>query len=378
MKYTVVPEWGNLNVSRLGMGCMRLPTKKDGDKNVVDRPAAIELIRASIDGGVNYVDTAYGYHGGESELVVGEALKDGYRGRVSLATKLPSWLVKEEADMDRLLNEQLKKLQTDHIDFYLLHAVNKSHIANYRKLNYQKFLERAKADGRIGRACFSFHDDHDTFIDVLNDYDWAMTQVQFNYMDTDNQAGLDGIRAAGKKGVGVVIMEPIRGGALANPPESVKTMMAEFPVKRSPVEWAFEYVAQFPEGKVLLSGMSNMQQLQENLKTFETITDGPLPQSEQDFISEITQAYRSRVYVGCTGCRYCVPCPQGVCIPDLFHNYDESYMFDNFNHFNWFYNECVGKGTDASKCIECGACESQCPQKIPIIKRLAELRAKIA
>ncbi|MDR1599575.1 MAG: aldo/keto reductase [Oscillospiraceae bacterium] len=378
MQYNVVPEWGNLQVSRLGMGCMRLPTKKDGDKTVVDRPEAIELIRAAIDGGVNYIDTAYGYHGGQSELVTGEALLDGYRDRVSLATKLPSWLVKEEADMDRILDEQLKKLRTDHIDFYLLHAVNKSHIANYRKLGYQRFLDRAKADGRIGRACFSFHDDAATFLDILDDYDWAMCQVQFNYMDTDNQAGLSGIQAAGRKGVGVVVMEPIRGGALANPPETVKAMMEGYPVKRTPVEWAFAYVAQFPENRVLLSGMSNTQQLSENLKTFETLNEGPLPQAERDFIDEVTRAYRSRVYVGCTGCRYCAPCPQGVAIPDIFHNFDESYMFDNFGHFKWFYGECVEKGTDASKCVECGACEEQCPQKIPIIRRLAEIRERSA
>ncbi|GHU77785.1 aldo/keto reductase [Clostridia bacterium] len=378
MQYTRVNEWGGLEVSRLGMGCMRLPTKQDGDKQIVDRPAAIELIRAAIDGGVNYVDTAYGYHNGDSERVTGEALQGGYRDRVSLATKCPSWLVHEEGDMDRLLNEQLKKLQVDHIDFYLLHAVNKSHLANYRKLNYQKFLERAKADGRIGRACFSFHDGPESFIECLNDYDWAMAQVQFNYMDSENQAGLAGVKAAGKKGVGIVCMEPIRGGALANPPENVKKMMEDYPVKRSPVEWAFAYVAQFPENKVLLSGMSSMEQLQQNLKTFESLNVDPLPQADQNFIEKIKTAYTSRVYVGCTGCRYCVPCPQGVCIPDIFHNYDESYMYDNFNHFDWFYKECCTKGTDASKCVECGACETQCPQKIPIIQRLAEIRKRFA
>lgn len=373
MQTLTVKEWDGLRVSRLGMGCMRLPQTQDGDEKVIDRPEAISLIREAIDSGVTYVDTAYGYHNGESEIVTGLALQDGYRARVSLATKMPSWHVHEEADFDRLLNEQLGKLQVDHIDFYLLHALNKTHIANYRKLGYQKFLERAKKDGRIGHACFSFHDDAETFLDIVNDYDWEMAQVQFNYLDDENQATLEGIKAAGRKGIGIVVMEPLRGGALASPPDSIQALIDAHEPKRGPVEWAFDYVCQFPENKVVLSGMSNFEQLRDNLAIF-----GRLPEKftadDQAFIADLKKAYLARTKIGCTGCRYCVPCPQGVAIPDIFRPYDEAYRINAMGHFEWGYKEKIAKGIDASKCVACGACESACPQKIAIIENLAMIR----
>jgi predicted aldo/keto reductase-like oxidoreductase len=354
---------------------MRLPTKQEDGKSAIDKPEAIKLIRATIDGGVNYVDTAYGYHDGNSELVTGEALKDGYRDKVSLATKLPSWLVHKEEDMDRLLNEQLKKLQVEHIDFYLLHALNKAHIDNYRKLGYQKFLERAKADGRIGRACFSFHDDAETFLDILNDYDWAMAQVQFNYLDDENQATLEGIRAAGRKGVGIVVMEPLRGGALANPPDGIRAMIEEREPKRSPVEWAFDYVAQFPEVKVILSGISTLEQARDNLGIFSRLPE-TLSAADQAFVAELKRAYLARTKIGCTGCRYCVPCPQGVAIPDIFRPFDDAYRVNSMGSFEWGYKDKIDKGIDASKCVACGACEAACPQNIAIIDNLAMIRDK--
>lgn len=375
MQYTSVPEW-NINVSKLGFGAMRLPTIDAGtDNEKINRPEAIKMIRHAIDSGVNYVDTAYGYHKGESELVVGEALKDGYRAKTSLATKLPSWLVNEEADMDRLLNEQLKKLQTDHVDFYLLHALNKDFFAKYRKLNYQKFLAKAKADGRIGRVCFSFHDDAATFLDILNDYDWDMTQVQFNYLDDENQATLNGIHEAGKKGVGVVVMEPLRGGALANPPESIASLIEKQQPKRSAVEWAFAYVCQFPEVKLVLSGMSDMKQVDDNLSIFSNLPD-KLSKDEQEFIATLKKAYLSRSKIGCTGCRYCVPCPMGVKIPDIFRPFDEAYRVNSMGGFKFQYASIKEEGADASKCVACGKCEVACPQKIKIIDNLAMIAAE--
>ena len=214
------------DVSRLGMGCMRLPTMQKDGKTVIDREAAISMIRSGIDQGINYVDTAYPYHDGESEIVVGQALKDGYREQVKLATKLPIWLVKEEKDMNRLLDEQLKKLDVPYVDFYLLHAMNKDRMELMRSLNYKKFFQEALADGRIRHAAFSFHDDKDCFLDILHDYDnWSMAQIQYNYLDDDKQATEEGLKAAGKAGVPLVIMEPLRGGALANPPADVQQLM---------------------------------------------------------------------------------------------------------------------------------------------------------
>ncbi|MDR2505945.1 MAG: aldo/keto reductase [Oscillospiraceae bacterium] len=376
LKTNHVPEW-NADVSLLGYGAMRLPTVKDEDgKEKINRAEAIEQIRCAIDGGVNYVDTAYGYHGGESEIVTGLALKDGYRDRVHLATKCPSWLVNEEADMYRLLDEQLAKLGVETIDFYLLHALNKGHFEKYRKFNYQKFFETAKKQGKIKRACFSFHDDYAAFSDIIADYDWSMAQVQFNYLDDKNQAGLQGIKDAGKKGIGIVVMEPVRGGALANPPAEILSLMESQPVKRSPVEWAFSYVTAFPEVKVVLSGMSNMEQVRQNLATFEKLP--AYNESELAFFTELKETYAKRVKIGCTGCNYCQPCPMGVVIPQVFRTYDEAYRVGNIPSCAWHYNAMKEKGTFADKCVACGKCESACPQGIKIIDNLAEIAGQFA
>ena len=246
MQYVPFGRLG-FDVSRLGMGTMRLPTMKNEEGNtVIDREAAIALIRRGIDNGITYVDTAYPYHGGESEIVTGLALKDGYREKVKLATKLPIWALKEEADMNRILDEQLKKLDVPYVDFYLLHAMNKDRMELMRSYNYKAFLKEALNDGRIRHAAFSFHDDKECFLDILHDYDWSMAQIQFNYLDDDKQATEEGLRAAGKAGVPLVIMEPLRGGALANPPADVKALMDAHESKRSAVEWAFAYISDFP------------------------------------------------------------------------------------------------------------------------------------
>ena len=304
--------------------------------------------------------------------MVGQALKDGYRDRVYLATKCPSWLVNEEKDIYQFLDKQLEKLGTDHIDFYLLHGIGKDRLNDYRKWNYQKFFETVIKEGKVRRACFSFHDDYDAFIEIINDYDWSMAQVQFNYLDDENQATLNGMREAGKRGIGVVVMEPLRGGALANPPGNVKELIESHPAKRSPVEWAFAYAAAFPEVKNILSGMSSMEQVEENLRIFKNMPV-ELTDSDMRFFKELKDAYLSRVKIGCTGCRYCQPCPHGVAIPDIFEAYDEAYQLLTFSHFNWVYNSWKEKDAFADKCVACGECERVCPQKIPIIKQLADV-----
>ncbi len=367
--------FGNLgfDVSRLGMGCMRLPTMQKDGKTVIDREAAIAMIRSGIDQGINYVDTAYPYHDGESELVVGEALKGGYREKVKLATKLPIWMVKEEKDMNRLLDEQLKKLDVASIDFYLLHAMNKERMELMRSLNYKKFLKEAMADGRIKYPAFSFHDDKACFLDILGDFDWAMAQIQYNYLDDDKQATEEGLRAAGKAGVALVIMEPLRGGALANPPADVKQLMDGYEEKRSPVEWAFSYIADYPEVATILSGMSSQQQLDDNIAIFDRLTVGGLTEADKALIRELKKTYLARVPIGCTGCRYCVPCPNDVHIPSIFHAYNENAMLGQDWKHSWNYGNMVKDGRDASKCIGCGACEGQCPQSLPIIDLLAKI-----
>ena len=367
------------DVSRLGMGCMRLPTMQQDGKTVIDREAAISMIRSGIDQGINYVDTAYPYHDGESEIVVGQALKDGYREQVKLATKLPIWLVKEEKDMNRLLDEQLKKLDVPYVDFYLLHAMNKDRMELMRSLNYKKFFQEALSDGRIRHAAFSFHDDKDCFLDILHDYDnWSMAQIQYNYLDDDKQATEEGLKAAGKAGVPLVIMEPLRGGALANPPADVQQLMDGYEVKRSAVEWAFSYVANYAEVATILSGMSNQQQLDENIRIFDSLTVGGLTDADKAFVKQIKETYLARVPIGCTGCRYCVPCPNDVFIPSVFHSYNENAMLGQDWKHNWGYGNLVKDGHDASKCVGCGAGEAQCPQSLPIIELLSRIDGEYA
>ena len=373
MQYVPFGSHG-FSVSRLGFGCMRLPTRKEGDSTVIDRPQAIAMLRRGIDGGITYVDTAYPYHGGESETVVGQALKDGYREKVTLTTKLPVWAVKEEKDMNRLLDEQLKKLDVPYVDFYLLHAMNKDRLEQMRAFHYKDFFAQALRDGRIKHPGFSFHDGKDVFVEILNDYDqWGMCQIQYNYLDDGEQATEDGLLAAGRRGVPVVVMEPLRGGALANPPADVAELMARNAVRRSPVEWAFSYIADYPQVATILSGMSTMEQVEDNLRVFDTVTVGGLTDADRAFIRTLKQAYLSRMPVKCTGCRYCQPCPQDVHIPDIFAAYNESKMFDRPGHLAWHYGGMIKREQDASRCVQCGACEAACPQQLSIIDWLQQI-----
>lgn len=358
-------------VSALGFGCMRLPMV-DGH---IDEEKAITMIRHAIDSGVNYIDTAYPYHGGQSEIVVGKALQDGYRERVILATKLPVWNVHKYEDMMALLDEQLAKLQTDHIDFYLLHALNNDRFTMLQELDYKKFLAEAVAQGKIRYPSFSFHDGAEAFLRILNDYDWAMCQVQMNILDDKNQATLEGIRAAGRKGTAVVIMEPLRGGLLANPPANVKAVYDAFEDKRSPVEWAFRYLYTMPEVMTILSGMSTPEQLDDNLRIFSNATSEELSDAEKQLYVDVKDAYMSRIKTRCTGCAYCQPCPRGVKIPNLFRGYDEALLFDR--SFADSYQKLADEKADASQCVGCRLCEKACPQHLPIVQYLKEIREAV-
>ncbi len=375
MQYVPFGKTGR-QVSRLGFGMMRLPTLKKGDSQVIDREEAIRMLRFAIDAGVNYVDTAYVYHGGESEILTGIALKDGYRGRVMLTTKLPQWLVEKESDMDRLLDEQLKKLDVSYLDFYLLHALDGSSFDKLKRLNYQKFLEKAKADGRIRHAGFSFHGEKDAFVDIIDGYDWDMAQIQFNYLDDTAQATLEGLLYAQRRGVPVVVMEPLRGGALANPPEDIRDTIDANPRGWSPVEWAFRYVGDFRNVPTILSGMSSMEQVQDNLRIFEDVKADDLTEHDKVFLAALKRSYLSRIKVGCTACNYCQPCPQEVQIPRIFEACNEAFMLNQPSSLKWNYGGIIKDNADGSRCVACGACEAACPQGLPIIQLLREIDAQ--
>lgn len=362
------------NVSILGYGCMRLPVLDEKPENV-DEKKATELLRYAIDHGVNYIDSAYSYHGGMSEVFLGKALKDGYREKVHLATKLSCKRVKTREDMDRFLDEQLEKLQTDCIDFYLLHAVKKSYWEKLKALGITEFLDSALAAGKIRYTGFSFHDEFDVFKEIIDDYPWDLCQIQFNYLDEDFQAGVEGLKYAAEKGLAVVIMEPLRGGNLAsNIPKDARKVWDKAEIKRTPAEWAFRYLWNYPEISVVLSGMSEMEHLKENLRIAEEGHPNSLSAKEKNLISEVGDIYKSRIRVNCTGCKYCMPCPNGVNIPRNLSYLNDVFMLDDVENARFQYGVLLFPEEKAGNCVECGECEEVCPQNIKIKEILKEVK----
>ena len=368
-------KFGKLDwdVSALGFGAMRLPII-GGDTKNIDQPEAIKMIRHSIDNGVNYVDTAYPYHGGESEKVVGKALKDGYREKVRLATKMPSWLVEKYEDFDKYLNEQLEKLDTTHIDYYLLHGLNTKRWPLLKELGVFEWAEKAKEDGRIKYLGFSFHDEYPVFEQILEDAEhFTFCQIQLNYMDTEYQAGIKGLKLAAEKGLAVVIMEPIKGGKLGvTPPQDVIDVWAKSEVRRTPADWALQWVWNLPEVSIVLSGMSVMRHVEENLESASNSGPGTLKTYELALVEEAKNAYLNLGFVGCTACNYCMPCPSGVAIPEILGLYNEYYQSGQSDEIKTKYWEQITPETHSSNCISCAACEAQCPQNLPIIKFMGE------
>ena len=374
MKYR---KFGKLDweVSALGFGAMRLPVLEKDQSKIIE-PEAIKLIRAAIDGGVNYVDTAYGYHGGSSEWLVGKALDDGYRNKVRLATKLWPPAVQTAADCDRLLNEQLEKLKTDHIDFYLLHGLNKTSWPKLRDLGVLEWSEKAKSEGRIRDLGFSFHDTIDVFKEIIDAYDqWTFCQIQYNFMDTEYQAGTEGLKYAAGKGLGIVVMEPLRGGALARkPPAGAAKAYADSPIRRSQAEWAFQWVWNHAEVSVALSGMTTMDQVTENLAAADRSGPNRLSSEELAVIDRVREEYIKSCPVPCTGCRYCMPCPSDVDIPGIFSIYNDGYMYEDHRIARFHYRQ-LPKESQADKCIECHECEEKCPQDFDIPETLKKVHA---
>ncbi|AJQ28043.1 aldo/keto reductase [Pelosinus fermentans] len=379
-------KYGKTNemVSVLGFGCMRLPVI-GGDPTNIDEEQSIAMIRHAIDEGVNYIDTAYPYHGkgmaygGASEPFVAKALKDGYRERVKLATKLPSWLIKTRADMDKYLNEQLKRLETDTIDFYLVHSLSASTWPSLKEAGISEFLDQAIQDGRIKHAGFSFHERVGLFKEIVDYYDWSFCQIQYNYLDENYQAGKEGLEYAAKKGLGIAIMEPLRGGKIAeNLPDDALSFFDQADQKRTPVEWALRWVWNHPEVSIALSGMSTMEHVTENLKIARDAHANSLTEKEINIINQVKSIFKERIKVNCTACAYCMPCPAGVNIPGCFTILNDNFIFGDSpavrERHKFLYNFRIDSAAHASNCIECGKCESHCPQNISIRKELHTIK----
>jgi predicted aldo/keto reductase-like oxidoreductase len=372
MKYR---PFGTLDwkVSVLGFGAMRLPVIGN-DETRIDEPEAVRMIRHAIDHGVNYVDTAYPYHGGNSERVVGLALGDGYREKVKLADKMPPWFVTRANDFDRIFNEQLERLQTDHIDFYLLHGLNNEFWPKFRDLGAIRWAEGAQKEGRIRHLGFSFHDEFDVFREIVDAYDqWAFCQIQYNYMDVEYQAGAKGLKYAADRGLPVVVMEPIRGGQLAKePPPSVAKLFAASSRRRTPADWALQWVWSQPGVTVVLSGMSAMSHVEENLVSADKA--GDFTDEDLRIIDRAREAYRELSPIPCTGCKYCMPCPNGVNIPRILELYNDARVYEAARKERFLYR-MLSKESQADNCTECKECEELCPQHIALPEWLEKAHA---
>ncbi len=364
-------KFGKLDwkVSALGFGAMRLPLT-DGDPGHINEPEAIRMIRHAIDHGINYLDTAYPYHAGQSERLVGRALRDGYRDRVKLATKLPARHVNSPGDMDRVFDEQLQKLQTQQIDFYLLHGLNGRTWPKLRDMGVFQWAEGQIARGRIARLGFSFHDSYDLFKEIVDYYHgWALCQVHYNYMDVDYQAGQKGVEYAAGKGLAVIIMEPLRGGQLTRqPPNRVADLWKTARRDRSLAEWGLSWLWHQPEVSTVLSGMSTMDQVSENVELASCSATGMLSADDLELISRVREAFQGLSPIPCTQCGYCLPCSSSVEIPYILRIYNEVAMYNDVNRGKFRYLGPAGLSEDqrADRCTECGECLEACPQKIDI------------
>ena len=372
-----------LKVSALGFGCMRFPVI-DNDNSMIDEEQAMKMVHYAIDKGINYFDTAYPYHGydfstgGASEPFLAKALKNGYRDKVYIATKLPSWLVESREDMDRFLDEQLERLDTSHIDFYLLHALD---AGNWKKLlqsGVLDFLDRALKEGKIRYAGFSYHDETELFKEIVDAYDWTFCQIQYNYMDEEYQAGKEGLLYAAEKGLAVVAMEPLRGGTLVNGlPPAAREVMKQAAPERTEVGWALQWLWRHPEVTMVLSGMSHLDHVKENLQLASDLTQMQWTEKDEHALQKAVGIIRGKKMVDCTACNYCMPCPEGVNIPRNFALYNDYHMLQD-PAAKLRYQRLLSDTAKASNCIQCGLCEPQCPQSIPIRAELEHVDEELA
>lgn len=361
-----------LKVSSLGFGAMRFPLKDKNNNQSIDEEKSLELLNYAYDNGINYFDTAYNYHGGKSEPFLGKAIKNFNREDIFIATKLPMWLCKTYSDYEKIFNEQLNRLSTDYIDFYLTHSLTRKTFEDMKKNNVFKFLDELKKTKKIRYAGFSFHDKLDVFKVIVDSYDWDFCQIQLNYMDENYQAGLEGLKYAKEKGIDVIIMEPVKGGRLAEGPKEFKDIFKKSNTDYSPAQWALRYIYDNPDISLLLSGMSNLEQVKENILLASTMGENNLNNEDKKIIKEAREFLNMRSKIDCTACEYCMPCPENVMIPKIFQLYNNASIYDEYEEQRKDYLELIEIEKDASKCIECGHCESMCPQHLNIIDRLKD------
>lgn len=362
---------GGVEVSRLGFGCMRFPVIDD-DNGKINKEESEKLLLDAIKRGLNYIDTAYSYHEETSEDFVGEFLqKHNLRDKVQLATKLPCWLVEKEEDFERLLNIQLEKLQTDHIDFYLLHSLDIKRFRKIMDLGVLDFCKKIKEKGIVKHIGFSFHDEYKAFEEIFNAYDWDFCQIQLNYLDIDYQAGMKGYELATKNNVPVIIMEPLKGGRLSNPPEEIKDMSKKFePLSYSQV--ALKFPLSLPNVMTVLSGMNSFKQVEENCDMADKVDYNSLTDEEKEFYKVSRQVYKNREQIGCTACEYCMPCTVEINIPKVFSLWNKAFLYDEEEKSKSDYEKYLKDGVSPEECIECGKCEDICPQHLEIIKGLKD------
>ncbi len=384
MQYREMGKTGE-KTSVLGFGAMRLPMlgSRGGadafDPNIpIDEAEAANMIEHAVEEGINYFDTAYGYHGGKSETFLGKVLKKN-RSKVMIATKLPTWLVQKPEDFDKFFREQLSKLCTDYIDFYLIHGLGSSTWGKLKEMGVLDFLNQLKSSGQIRYAGFSFHDELKVFKDIVNGFNWSMCMIQYNFYDQVYQAGTEGLEYAASRGLGIVVMEPLRGGKLVEkiPPE-IKALWDGATVDRSPAEWCLRWVWNHKEVSTVLTGASSLNQLVENTRAARETTACSLSPDELSLIEQVRTAYRNLLKVDCTGCGYCMPCPNGVNIPHNFTLYNDTFLFKDPDFNVFFYNQIVTPEQRASNCNECRECEELCPQKIRIAEALKEVHKRLA
>jgi uncharacterized protein len=377
MQYRKMPKIDE-ELSALGYGCMRFPTVLGG---VIDKDQAKEQLLLAIDNGLNYLDTAFPYHLGGSESFLGEhILKDGYREKVYIATKMPSFFVRKSENLQKFFDKQIEKLNLDYIDYYLIHALNGSLWDKMLSFGIIDFMDMLKREKKVRYMGFSFHGSIDDFKRIVDDYDWDFTQVQYNLLDEHFQAGAEGIEYAASKDIGVVIMEPLRGGVLVGQiPKSVQKIWDEAPLKRSPADWALRWIWNNPNVHVVLSGMNKKNHIIENMNTAHSSYANSLTDEELVIVDRVKEEYRRLLQVGCTGCRYCMPCPAGIDIPAAFHSLNSLHLYKRLMSL-YEYASVTGLEKDpkwTSACIDCGNCEKACPQNIEVRKEFLKVQRSI-
>lgn len=366
MKYF---DYKGEKISRLGFGCMRFKTLDD-DNGKIDKERSSKIILEAIDKGLTYIDTAYPYHDGMSEKFVGEFLEENnLREKIQLTTKLPCWLVKEYDDFYKILNEQLDNLRTDHLDFYLLHSLDIKRFRQMVDLNAFDFLNDIKEKGLVKNVGFSFHDEYPAFEEIIKSYPWDLCQIQLNYLDINYQAGMKGYNLAKDMGIPMVIMEPVKGGRLANPPEEIRNSLKEF-TDLSPAQEALKLPLSLDNVMVVLSGMNDIDQVRENLEIASEVSYNSLTKEDESFYENARKIYKSREQIGCTACEYCLPCTVDINIPKVFGLWNKAYLYDEEEISKTDYQEYLKDGVSPTECIECGKCEGICPQNLEIIEGL--------